>query len=129
MRNDRGFVYPIVLIICTFLLFGLTVQTNVYLQEKRFAVEQQFILKGDTLIQRGLADFIVHAPSTENSTLFFSYEDGTVTLITMSKSETEWQVAATAELLGSTHVRRAQFYYDPYHQSIKEYWEVSKRDE
>jgi hypothetical protein len=129
MKNERGFVYPIVLILCTLLLFGFVTHTNIYLQEKRFIAEQNYIIQLDSYLQKSIVDFLEEVSSNGNSSTFsFSYDGGVVTLVVVIKNESEWHVAMRATLNEPSRTRNAQFYYDPNHHVIKEYWGVSRRE-
>ncbi|WP_100373465.1 competence type IV pilus minor pilin ComGG [Bacillus sp. FJAT-45037] len=129
MNNERGFVYPLVLILCTLLVLALSAQMNSYIAEKRFVTEQGYISQLDAYMQIGLMDFLNEVQTmVEPTHFFFPYDHGSVTLNVEQKKNTEWLVSCVVRLNDIDRSRQAHFFYDEQAHVIQEYWEVSRRE-
>ncbi|GAE31843.1 competence type IV pilus minor pilin ComGG [Alkalihalobacillus hemicellulosilyticus] len=123
--NERGFIYPIVLMVCLVVIIFVGFQVHQYVMDKQLLKEQVHHLKVDSLLHLAYAD--VQATLTEegsllNEKLSFSYEVGEVTLTFRKEMDGLQQFMIVAQLY-SGETRRAWMYINVEQQQIEIYEE------
>lgn len=125
--NERGYIFPVTMMISFLLLLSLSIQFHLYKTEKMFIYEQERMMQLEALIQTAIFEFSETVSSIEDErlTFTFSYEPGHVTMEIVERNEqfAELSVIAT---LKTGHRRMAGFLYHLETGSIQNYWEVSK---
>lgn len=128
--NERGFIFPLSVIICYALISYVVHQLIVYETEKRFIYEQERLIQLEALLETAIAEWKeTFIPPREggDSVYTFSYEPGTVTIEVIADRDDVVEITAIASLR-SGHRRNAGFLYDLKTQTVYNYWEVT-RDE
>ncbi|KHF38082.1 competence type IV pilus minor pilin ComGG [Halalkalibacter okhensis] len=125
MKQERGFVYPITLLMCMLILQVLLFQVNLYLVDKHAVYEQERLMQIETLLQLGISEFLNNdvAP-VPNQNILFSYPTGTVTLEIATYDNGISNVTVKARL-ETGHERQAGFRYNWNNKMLDHYWEVS----
>ncbi|WP_332632345.1 competence type IV pilus minor pilin ComGG [Halalkalibacter flavus] len=125
MNQEKGFVYPVTLIMCMLILQVLIYQVSLYMTEKQAVYEQERLMQIETLLQLGISDFLngEYDPVPDKKILF-SYPNGTVTLSIETYLHGISNISVKADL-ETGHERIAGFQYNWSNKVLDNYWEVS----
>ncbi|MFC0470970.1 competence type IV pilus minor pilin ComGG [Halalkalibacter kiskunsagensis] len=125
VREERGFIYPVTMIICLLMVPIVLHQMNLYMKEKRFLYEQERLLQLETLLQVGMKEFLKneHEPQL-NESILYSYGFDIVTFTVKDYKDGVSFISVKVQL-ESGHERIAGFYYNWTNSTVNYYWEVS----
>jgi len=113
MRNERGFILPITLVIL-FIVSSFTIfQINQFTTEKKLLFEQSEVITNERLLQMAIVD--VTDFLTSNSDEYFSgdfqYEKGEVAFIVKAETEKIKSITLISKTLGQRSRQVKYFYY------------------
>ncbi|MFA9457249.1 competence type IV pilus minor pilin ComGG [Halalkalibacter sp. AB-rgal2] len=123
--NERGFIYPIVLMVCFLVVIFVAFQIHQFVMDKKLLKEQVHHLKVDSLLHLAYADvqaILAEKGHQLNEKLSFSYEDGEVTLTFREEIDDLQQFMIVAQLY-SGETRRAWMYINIEQRQIEIYEE------
>ncbi|NEU29632.1 hypothetical protein GN156_02370 [bacterium LRH843] len=125
--KEKGFVYPLTVILCFLVCTIVFQQINTYLTEKHFVYEQERIMQLESILQVSVNELkFLESDDFTNGKYIFSYDPGTVTLEVLDFQEGLSTILVRATLK-TGHERQAGFLYNWEQGLVENYWEGSYR--
>ncbi|MFK3937225.1 competence type IV pilus minor pilin ComGG [Alkalihalobacillus sp. NPDC078783] len=110
MNSEKGFAYPVTLLLVAVLTLSCLYAIQLYELEKRFVFEQEKLMQMDHLMQMAVVDFL-QQPNIAHEQGSFQYEVGSVTYTMLGHTDGELKVELHAKI-GETHKRWSIMHYN-----------------
>ncbi len=123
--NQKGFIYPLTILIGFLICVIVLHQIAAYLTEKHFIYEQERMMQLESLLQVAITEFQKenYEPSVDEQHVYF-YDTGTVTFRIRDYHDGLSNISVRAKL-ETGHERLAGFHYHWENKALEQYWEIT----
>lgn len=122
MNNEKGFAYPVTLLLVAVLMLSCLYTIQLYEAEKRFVFEQEKLVQMDHLIQMAVVD-LVQQPSMVQEEVTVHYEVGSVTYTITEETDEQLEVILYAKI-GEEHQRWSILHYNKRSNMISYFYDM-----
>ncbi|WYP25247.1 competence type IV pilus minor pilin ComGG [Alkalihalobacillus sp. FSL W8-0930] len=116
MNCEKGFAYPVTLLLVAILTLSCLYTIQLYELEKRVVFEQEKLMQMDHLMQMAVVD-VLHQPDMVNEKGDFHYEVGSVSYSMHGQSDVSVQVELHGRI-GEHHKRWSILHYNKENRTI-----------
>ncbi|MEK4565609.1 competence type IV pilus minor pilin ComGG [Alkalihalobacillus sp. FSL R5-0424] len=110
MNCEKGFAYPVTLLLVAVLTLSCLYTIQLYELEKRVVFEQEKLMQMDHLMQMAVVD-VLHQPDKVNEKGDFHYEVGSVSYSMLGQSDVSVQIELHGRI-GENHKRWSILHYN-----------------
>ncbi|MFC7370418.1 competence type IV pilus minor pilin ComGG [Fictibacillus iocasae] len=128
-QNEKGFVYPIILIICFALFYTVMAASDMMAAERKFVRQKERLSEENQLLQAGAQFAILRINGTETLTypaeLLFSHKNMSIVCYIETRDSLMFSVLITSES-SAGRKRKARFTYEKSSHKLTD-WTEEKR--